>query len=68
MHDHDTRPELSVGSRANPSARATRIADAELSTAEANSDIGGEEAVGISLRLEPEPVEAITVPPEPRSS
>ena len=68
MHDHDTRPEVSVGSRVNPFDRATAIAGADPSIAEANVAIGEEAAVGISLRPEPEPMEAITVPPEPRSS
>ena len=68
MHDHDTSPEVIVGSRVNPSARMTSIAGADRSIAEANIAIGGEAAVGITLRLEPEPLEAITVPPEPRSS
>ena len=68
MHDHDTSPELMNGSSVNPSARVTLIASADLNMKEANIAIGGEAAVGISLRLEPEPLEAITVPPEPRSS
>ena len=66
MHDHDTSPELIIGSRVNPSARATVIAGADLSIARANIRIGGEAAGG--LPPEPEPPEAITVPPEPRSS
>ncbi len=68
MHDHDTSPLLSVGSRVNPSARMTSIAGADLRTKEAN--IGGEVATVALLAVAPEtePIEVITVPPEPRSS
>ena len=68
MHDHDTSPLLSVGSRVNPSARVTSIAGADLSMKEAN--IGGEAATAALLAVAPgpEPIEVITVPPEPRSS
>ena len=68
MHDHDTSPLLSVGSRVNPSARMTSIAGADLRTKVAN--IGGEAATVALLAVAPgpEPIEVITVPPEPRSS
>ena len=65
MHDHDTSSSLSVGSRVNPSARMTSIAGADLSMKEAN--IGGEAATVALAAVEPEPIEVITVPPEPRS-
>ena len=65
MHDHDTSSSLSVGSRVNPSARMTSIAGADLSMKEAN--IGGEAATVARIAVEPEPIEVITVPPEPRS-
>ena len=70
MHDHDTSPEVIVGSRVNPSALATARAGADIAIMAANIGIDrtGTEWANFVIPPEPEPLEAITVPPEPRSS